>query len=95
MFYPEIEIFYWKNERGEEVDFVVKRGPVVDELIQVSYEVENPLTREREIKALLKGAVELRCSQLKIITDDYEGEEQHQDRKITFLPLWKWLLAPR
>jgi len=95
MFYPEIEIFYWKNERGEEVDFVVKRGPVVDELIQVSYEVENPLTREREIKALLKGAVELRCSQLKIITDDYEGEEPHQDRKITFLPLWKWLLAPR
>ena len=94
-FDPEIEIFYWKNERGEEVDFVVKKGPVVDELIQVSYEVENPLTREREIKALLKGAAELRCKNLKIITDYYEDEEQHQEYKITFIPLWKWLLAPR
>jgi len=93
-FDPEIEVFYWKNERGEEVDFVLKKGNAVAELIQVSYEVENPLTREREIKALLKGAIELRCKHLKIITDDYEDEEQHQDLKIIFIPLWKWLLAP-
>lgn len=93
-FDPDIEIFYWKNERGEEVDFVVKKGNAVHELIQVSYEVENPLTREREIKALLKGAIELRCKHLKIITDDYEDEEQHKDLKIIFIPLWKWLLAP-
>jgi predicted AAA+ superfamily ATPase len=63
-------------------------------LIQVSYEVGNPLTREREIKALLKGAAELRCKHLKIITNDYEDEEQHKDIKIIFIPLWKWLLAP-
>ena len=76
------------------MDFVVKKGTDVQELIQVSYEVENPLTRERETKALLKGAAELRCKHLKIVTDDYEDEEHHQDLKIVYIPLWKWLLAP-
>ena len=70
------------------------KGTAVRELIQVSYGLENPLTLEREINALLKGATELRCKHLKIITDDYEDEEQHQDCKIIFIPLWKWLLAP-
>lgn len=88
-----IDIYYWKNPgSGEEVDFVVKKEAKVIELIQVSYAVDNPITREREIKALLKGANKLRCNNLTIITDDYEDEEFHQDRKIKFIPLWKWLL---
>jgi len=88
-----IEIYYWKNSRGEEIDFVVKKEEKVVELIQVSYSIDDHLTREREIKALLKASDELRCNNLKIITDDYEGEEHHQNRRITFIPLWKWLIG--
>ncbi|KAF5414775.1 MAG: hypothetical protein C5S48_07820 [Candidatus Methanogaster sp.] len=28
-----------------------------------------------------------------IITDDIEREEEIDDRRIVFMPLWKWLLA--
>ncbi|RLF49456.1 MAG: hypothetical protein DRN20_02060, partial [Thermoplasmata archaeon] len=32
---PLSEVFYWKNQRGEEVDFVLLKGGRVEELIQV------------------------------------------------------------
>jgi predicted AAA+ superfamily ATPase len=27
-----------------------------------------------------------------IITEDKEGEENHGNKKIVYIPLWKWLL---
>lgn len=91
-----LEIFYWKDPQGHEVDFVVKEGLKVSQLIQVCYNLENTKTKEREIRALLKASEELRCNDLLIITEDYEGEENAEwfgmKGKIKFIPLWKWLL---
>ena len=61
-------------------------------LLQVCYDVENPETKRREIKALVKASDELKCNTLLIITKDYEGEEKKDNKKITYVPLWKWLL---
>lgn len=87
-----LEIYYWKNARQEEVDFVVKSGKKVRQLIQSSYSLDDFQTREREIRALLKAADELRCPDLLIVTADEEKTERHGERVIKIIPLWKWLL---
>ncbi len=87
-----LEIFYWKNPQHEEVDFVVRDRLKVKQLIQVCYDIDDYDIKKRETKALLKASKELECSNLLIITNDYEGEEKVDKRKIIFIPLWKWLL---
>ena len=93
----EKEIFYWKNQQQQEVDFVVKKGLKVHELIQVCYDVRNFGTEKREVRALISASKELKCKNLLIITKDKEGEKFFEwfgvKRKIKFVPLWKWLLG--
>lgn len=90
------EIFYWKNAEKEEVDFVIKKGMNVDQLIQVCYDVTDPDTKKRELRALLKASKNLRCNTLCVINEQYSGEEDAEwfgiRRKVRFIPLWKWLL---
>ena len=89
-------IYYWKSKAHEEVDFVVKSGLKVNQLIQVCYDTDEIKTKEREIKALIKAGLEFNCKNLLIITADYEAEEKvswfGNKGKIKFIPLWKWLL---
>jgi len=87
------EIYYWKDYQQKEVDFVVKEGLKVKQLIQVCYDISDLETKEREIKGLLKASKELRCKSLLVITDDYEAEEKIENKTIKFIPLWKWLLG--
>jgi len=89
----QINIYYWKNEKQEEIDFVIKEGIKIKQLVQVCFNIKNQKTKNREIKALVKGSKELKCDNLLIITDDYENEENIDKKlKIRFIPLWKWLL---
>ncbi|MFP3910424.1 MAG: ATP-binding protein, partial [Archaeoglobaceae archaeon] len=62
------------------------------ELIQVCYDFEDLKTREREIRSLLKASEEVDCSNLTVITWDYEGREEHESREVEYVPVWKWLL---
>lgn len=91
---PGVEAYYWKNARGEEVDFVVKEGLKVKQLIQACWNLGGYETRNREVKALLKASRELKCRNLVVVTEDYEAQEKTGGEKINFIPLWKWLLQP-
>jgi len=66
-------------------------------IIQVCFNVKNIETKNREIRALIKAGKELKCSDLLIITEDYESEEKvrwfNKKANIKFTPLWKWLLS--
>ena len=90
-------IYYWKNQQQEEVDFVIKKGSHVEQLIQVCYNLKNLKTKNREIRALIKAGIELRCNNLIIITEDTDGKEKTEwfgdKATITYIPLWKWLLG--
>lgn len=86
------EIYYWQNNRGQEVDFVLKQGRQVTQLIQACLEFSRPETREREVSAILSASDELQCDDLLIITDDKEGVENAKGKTIRFVPIWKWLL---
>jgi len=89
---PLLEVYYWKEASGKEVDFVLTEGMEVKQLIQVCYDIDDVLTKERELKSLVKASKELGCSDLLVITWDYEDEQVFKDKNIRFMPLWKWLL---
>jgi len=86
------EVYFYLDAQGREVDFVIKKGLKVNQLIQVCFNIEDAKTKEREIKSLLKASQELKCKNLLVITSDFEGEEKEKGKKIRFIPLWKWLL---
>jgi len=44
------EIYYWKNYQHREVDFVIKEGLDVKEVIQVCYEISDANVKKREVK---------------------------------------------
>jgi len=90
---PLLRVYYWKSVRGEEVDFVIKRGAAIDELIQVTYTSGRDEIEKREIKSLIKASNELKCKDLSLITWDYEDELEIDGKTIKCIPLWKWLLS--
>jgi len=86
------EVFYWKGAAGEEVDFCLKEGTRVRELIQVCADLGRAETKERELRSLVKAGEDLRCRSLSILTDDEEGLEHYKGMRIPVKPVWKWLL---
>jgi predicted AAA+ superfamily ATPase len=86
------EIYYWKDYQQNEVDFLVKEGEKIKQLIQVTYVSDKNEIETREIKGLLKASELLNCKNLVVITWDYEDKISIENRKIIFRPLWKWLL---
>ena len=91
---PKLDIFYWKDDNGKEVDFVIKKGLKVTELVQVCYNVDDYIVKSREVKALIKASTELSCNKLIVLTWDYQETEiyEHEKKKVEFIQLWSWLL---
>jgi len=71
-----------------EVDFYIP-GSL---LVQVSYSIESPDTRERELNALLKAKKKFEANTLLIITFDSEETIQVNGTEIKAIPAWKWML---
>jgi len=90
------KVFYWRHPLQQEVDFVLKEGTEITQLIQVCRDLDDIKARETAEKSLIKAGRELKCGNLLVINEDYEGEEEKQwfgaSAKITCIPLWKYLL---
>ena len=86
------EVFYWKDYSQKEVDFVLKAGPKVKQLIQVTYASSRTDIRDRETNALLSASKELRCNNLIIISWDYSDRYKTDGKIIHIMPLWRWLV---
>jgi len=89
---PMLEIYYWRNNQKGEVDFILKEGVRIQELIQVTYARERDEIDKREIKSLLEASEKTGCRNLTAITWDYEDETEVENKTVKFIPLWKWLL---
>lgn len=89
-------LFYWKGRENEEVDFVIRQGTAVSQLIQVCWDPAAQKAKERETRALLKASRELGCDHLTIITYDYQGIEKNSwfgiEGQIEYVPAYKWLI---
>ena len=86
------ELFYWKDHRGREVDFIIKKENEIIELIQVSSIINEDDLIQRETDNLILCSTELKCKNLTVITLDYEAEQMIKGEKIRFIPIWKWIL---
>ena len=85
-------LFYYRSRNDREVDFVLRKGNKVVEILQVCYDMSSPKTERREVTSLLECAEELRCSKYKIITWD-EERVINEPTDIKAVPFYKWALA--
>ena len=83
---------YFYSQPDYEVDFLVKEGLKIEQLIQVCFSVADRDTKKRETKALLYACDKLRCNDLVVITWDKDAEEALNSKKIKFISLGNWLL---
>ena len=90
---PLLTFYYWKDSQGRELDFIVKEGARIKQLIQVTYASARDEIDKREIKSLLKASELLKSKDLLVITWEFEGVEEIKNKKIRFVPLWNWLLG--
>ena len=82
----EKEIYYWQNEKGNEVDFIIKNKDNSLEAINVSFTDE---VKERELAGLIEFNKSFKMvKKLTVLTKDLEKKEDN----VLFIPLWKWLL---
>jgi len=80
-------VLFYHN--GVEVDFYL---PDAEQLIQVSYSVDDPETLQRETEALTKVAKHMNVNDLLIVTKDEETVLEKNGKTIKVVPLWKWVL---
>ena len=69
------ELYFWKGKRNEEVDFVIKEGNRVTQLIQVCWDIKTERTRNREFRALIQASEVLSCNNLIVITAATDRKE--------------------
>ena len=85
------DVFYYRD-RTFEIDFIVAKDGVVEELYQVCYDMTNEKTRKREVNSLLQGATKFHCSNLTILTFDEQETITEGDYTIQVKSASQWLL---
>lgn len=90
---PNKELFYYKTRNDREVDFVIKNGYQVVELMQVCYDMTDPAVEQREVKALMEAGQELNVDTLTILTWDEKRTMTKDNVTINFVPAWERFLS--
>jgi predicted AAA+ superfamily ATPase len=83
------DIYYFKEK--QEVDFYAK----IDSksyLVNVSYKIEDPVTRKREIDGLIEAMTYFNLSKAYLVTGQEDTVVEIERKKIYIVPLYKWLL---
>ena len=83
-------MFYYRSRNDKEVDFVLRKGPHIERLVQVCYDMSSPKTEKREVDSLIECAGELKCDNLVIVTKDDERTIEKDGYKIDLVPLIKF-----
>ena len=85
---PKVE--YYLTESGKEVDFLVTDAATHKKrLIQVTWEMSDKATFEREYAALAQARAETGITDCTIVTWE---DERDLDDGIKVVPVWKWAL---
>ncbi|TWV15134.1 ATP-binding protein [Bacteroidaceae bacterium HV4-6-C5C] len=85
------EIFYHNSGKAE-CDFVVRDGFRVCQAIQVCFLMDDPDTRERELRGLFDALNAYNLSEGTIVTNAFAEEVTREGKSVHILPAWKWLL---
>lgn len=85
------DIYYYTTPAGYEVDFYL---PEQRQLIQVAQNLENPSTREREVRALEDGIKGVRATSALILTDANEERIEINGVPVEIRSMAEWLVDP-
>ena len=77
---------------NNECDFVIQTDTAVKELIQVCWDMEDKVTRERELNGIREAASLTGCKVMTIVTRDREENVHDVMGAIHIVPAWKWFL---
>jgi predicted AAA+ superfamily ATPase len=83
-------MFYYRSRNDKEVDFVLRRGTHIEQLVQVCYDISSPKTEKREVDSLVECAGELKCSNLVIVTNNDERTIEKDCYQISLVPVSKF-----
>jgi len=83
------EVYYFKQK--QEVDFYAKINGIPI-LVNVSYELKDDKTKQREVKGLLEAMDYFNIDKSYLVTKDEENVVVADGKKIVILPLYKYLL---
>ncbi|MEK6961500.1 MAG: ATP-binding protein [Nanoarchaeota archaeon] len=84
------EIFYFQEKN--ECDFLIKEREKITQTFQVCYEL-NEDNKEREIKGLVAALKEFKLKEGTILTFNQTDKLVFEDKKITVIPVWKWMMG--
>lgn len=87
------DIYYWKDRRQREIDFLIWEGQKIVRAIQVCWSFDDVKTKKREIDALIGAMAEFDLKDGLVITEDFEGEEVVDGRRVIYMPMWKWMIG--
>ena len=83
------KMFYWQD--GRECDFVVQREEHVEELIQVTWDIEDEDTRKREIDGIKEAAKVTKCDKLTIVTREWKETIEEDGFNIEVVGIEEWM----
>lgn len=86
------EVYYYKTKNNKEVDFLIREKDGENKLIQVCFDLADEKTKKREIDSLNRAMEELELNEGLILTYNTEDKLLIDKRKITILPVYKWML---
>ncbi|MBI2411423.1 MAG: ATP-binding protein [Candidatus Kerfeldbacteria bacterium] len=87
------DIFYYRTEKGKEVDFLIRKGTKPTLLIQVALNLASAKTKERELSALIEAMDEWKMKTGYILTKNTTDTIKQNGKTIYILPVYQWLLS--
>ncbi|MGD9092275.1 MAG: hypothetical protein PVF74_05480, partial [Anaerolineales bacterium] len=82
-------IYYYTTPSGLEVDFYL---PDSRQLIQVAQEMNDPMTRERELRAIFEALKTLDIQEGLILSETSQDPVRQDDKVVVIRSIAEWLL---
>ena len=83
-------VYYHHNK--SECDFVIKEKNNITQAIQVCWSLHEDQTKQRELNGLLDAMTAYQLHEGLILTEDESDCITLEDKVITVMPVWLWLL---
>ena len=87
-----LEMYYWKDKRGKEIDFLIRQDTTIKNAIQVCADPSDKKTLKRELSALEAAMNEFKLDKGLVITMSETGKIKIGGKIIKFVPVYEWLI---
>ncbi|MBI2436819.1 MAG: ATP-binding protein [Candidatus Magasanikbacteria bacterium] len=86
------EVYFYITDKKQEIDFITREGKAITGCVQVSWEMEQKKTKNREILPLIQALRDFNLQKGTIITSSLREEIKTDGKTIECVPAYEWLL---